>query len=232
MKCVIIDDEPLAIEVIENYFQQIEKLSLLAKFHNPVEAIHFLSNHQVDLVFLDIQMPKITGIELVKNLENKPKFIFTTAYPQYALEGFDLDAIDYLVKPIPFVRFLKAVQKAQKIYDLEQQYRNEVPSFIFVRADYENVKIDIRSIVYIEGLKDYLKIYLENIPKPILTLMSFSQILEKLENDSFLRVHRSYIVNTSHMQGMRRGKILIENKFIPIGNTYKDAVIAKLGLQK
>lgn len=232
MRCVIIDDEPLAIEVIESYLQQIEKLSLLAKFHNPVEGIHFLGNNEVDLVFLDIQMPKLTGIELVKTLETKPKFIFTTAYPQYALEGFDLDAVDYLVKPVPFARFLKAVQKAQKIYDLERNVASEASSFIFVRSDYEDIKIDTKSILYIEGLKDYLKIYLKDAAKPILTLMSFAQMLEKLENNNFLRVHRSYIVNTAHIQGAKRGKIMLNDKYIPIGNTYKPTVMLKLGLQK
>lgn len=231
MECVIIDDEPLAIEIIASYLEKVENLQLLAKFYNPLEAVRFLSTEQVDLVFLDIQMPHLTGIELIKNLKSKTKFIFTTAYPQYALEGFDLDAIDYLVKPIPFPRFLKAVQKAQKLYDLENTEQQNNEAFVFIRSDYEDVKINTKDILYIEGLKDYLKIYLKNVKNPILTLMSFPQMLEKLGNPDFLRVHRSFIINKQHIQGLKKGKLTIEDKKIPIGNTYKVDVLNDLELK-
>lgn len=231
MECVIIDDEPLAIEIIASYLEKVENLQLLAKFYNPLEAVRFLSTEQVDLVFLDIQMPHLTGIELIKNLKSKTKFIFTTAYPQYALEGFDLDAIDYLVKPIPFPRFLKAVQKAQKLYDLENTEQQNNEAFVFIRSDYEDVKINTKDILYIEGLKDYLKIYLKDVKNPILTLMSFPQMLEKLGNPDFLRVHRSFIINKQHIQGLKKGKLTIEDKKIPIGNTYKVDVLNDLELK-
>ncbi|PVX52082.1 LytTR family two component transcriptional regulator [Balneicella halophila] len=231
MKCVIVDDEPLALEIIESYLDKVDALELVAKFYNPVEAIEFLSTNEVDLVFLDIQMPNLTGIELIKTIAVKPKFIFTTAYPQYALEGFDLDAVDYLVKPIPFSRFLKAVQKARKLYDLERNGSLEEEAFVFVRSDYEDIKITVKDILYIEGLKDYLKIYMKDIKTPILTLMSFSQMMTKLDNPNFLRVHRSFMVNKQHIEGVKRNKLVIADRYIPVGNTYKAEVLDELGLK-
>lgn len=226
MNCIIIDDEPLAIEVIETYLKQTTGIELLATFHNPTEAIAFLSKQQVDLVFLDIQMPNITGIELIKALSHKPKFIFTTAYPQYALDGFELNALDYLVKPIPFHRFLKAIEKVKQFHRITVGSKTK-EEFIFVKSEYENVKIKTDDITYIEGLKDYIKIHTIQ-QEMILTLMNFKEILQKLNNEDFIRIHRSFIVNKSYIKTVQKSGITIENKRIPIGKTYKKSIVTLL----
>lgn len=242
MKCVIIDDEPLAVDVIESYVKQIAGLEIVAKSTNPLEAITLINKQHVDLVFLDIEMPNLTGIDLVKTLDNIPQFIFTTAYPQYALDGFNLNATDYLVKPIPFHRFLKAVLRAKEKYELEQGsvLRTEKPSvealpviendFIFVKSEYENIKINTESIKYIQGLKDYIKIYTSESDKAILTLSSFKDILDKLPAKQFLRVHRSYAVNINFIKALQKTKLVIDKMQIPIGETYKDEVLKRLGV--
>lgn len=239
MKCIIIDDEPLAVDVIESYLQKIRDMEIVAKCNNPLDAISLINKHQIDLVFLDIEMPNLTGIDLVKTIHNIPQFIFTTAYPQYALEGFNLNATDYLVKPIPFQRFLKAISKAKDKYELEKKSINlpsavphkeqETNDFIFVKAEYENIKIDVNNIKYIQGLKDYIKIYTKDSNKAILTLSNFKEILDKLPNQ-FLRVHRSFIVNISYIKALQKTKVVIDDMRIPIGETYKKEVLERLGV--
>ncbi len=231
MKCVIIDDEPLAIDVIESYIKQIGGLEIVVKCTNPLEAITLLNKHKVDLVFLDIEMPNLTGIDLVKALDNMPQFIFTTAYPQYALDGFNLNATDYLVKPIPFHRFLKAVTRAKEKYELENKsvsktkttlelsQTNAQDNFIFVKSEYENIKINIDGIKYIQGLKDYIKIYTSPSEKAILTLSSFKDILDRLPINRFIRVHRSYAVNIGFINALQKTQIVIGGIRIPIGET-------------
>ncbi len=241
MRCIIIDDEPLAIDVIENYVNQVGGIEIVAKCTNPLDAITILNKNQVDLVFLDIEMPNLTGIELVKTLDNIPQFIFTTAYPEYALEGFDLNATDYLVKPIPFNRFLKAISRAKEKFELENKTIEKVSStlhkqdavnndFIFVKSEYDNVKINTKDIKYIQGLKDYIKIYIVDSNKAILTLLSFKDIQDKLPVNQFLRVHRSFIVNTSFIKSVQKTKIVIDDIRIPIGETYKNEVFKRLGV--
>ncbi|ALJ03875.1 two-component system response regulator [Pseudalgibacter alginicilyticus] len=244
MKCVIIDDEPLAIDVVESYLKQIGGLEVVFKTTNPLEAITMLTKQKVDLVFLDIEMPNLTGIDLVKSMHNIPQFIFTTAYPQYALDGFNLNATDYLVKPIPFHRFLKAITKAKEKYELEQHSlistESESPvdalipnwqdNFVFVKSEYENVKIDIHSIKYIQGLKDYIKIYTSESEKAILTLSSFKDIQDKLPPNNFIRVHRSFVVNINFVKALQKTKIIVDGIQIPIGETYKDAVLKRFGV--
>lgn len=241
MKCIIIDDEPLAIDVIESYILQIGGIDVIAKCTNPLEAIILLNKHQVDLVFLDIEMPNLTGIDLVKTIDNMPQFIFTTAYPEYALDGFNLNATDYLVKPIPFHRFLKAISRAKEKYELENKVvvsppviesvsQNSLDNFIFVKSEYENIKIDINTINYIQGLKDYIKIYSSDSTKPVLTLSSFKDILEKLPSDKFIRIHKSYIVNIEQIKAVQKSKILVNDIRIPIGETFKDSVMKRLGV--
>lgn len=240
MKCIIIDDEPLAIDIIESYLLQIGGIEIIAKCTNPLDAITMLSKNQVDLVFLDIQMPNLTGIDLVKTVHNIPQFIFTTAYPQYAIDAFNLNATDYLVKPIPFQRFLKAVSKAKEKYELEHQDRPNVVAtnpqesaplndFIFVKSEYENIKIGVNNIKYVQGLKDYIKIYVKDSNKPVLTLSNFKVIQEKLPN-YFIRVHRSFIVNINYIKAVQKTKIVIDDVRIPIGETYKNEVLERLGI--
>lgn len=241
MKCVIIDDEPLAIDVVESYVQQVGGIEIVAKCTNPLEAIILLNKHQVDLVFLDIEMPNLTGIDLVKAIDNMPQFIFTTAYPEYALDGFNLNATDYLVKPIPFHRFLKAISRAKEKYELENKVIPSpqitetaapvaVDNFIFVKSEYENIKINIDTIVYLQGLKDYIKIYTSDTQKPILTLSSFKDILDKLPPSKFIRVHKSYVVSIEHIKAIQKSKILVTDMRIPVGETYKDTVMKRLGV--
>ncbi|MDW5288691.1 LytR/AlgR family response regulator transcription factor [Formosa sp. PL04] len=243
MKCIIIDDEPLAIDVVESYLKQIGGIDIIAKCTNPLEAITLLNKHSVDLIFLDIEMPNLSGIDLVKSIENLPQFIFTTAYPQYALDGFNLNATDYLVKPIPFHRFIKAVSRAKEKYELENlQTTNFVSSigtlpkqendFIFVKSEYENIKIKTANIIYVQGLKDYIKIHVEGTNKAVITLLSFKDMLDKLPgNNHFMRVHKSFIVNVNSIKALQKTKIVLQNDMrIPIGETFKKDVLERLGV--
>lgn len=237
MNCLIIDDEPLAVELLEDFVSKVPFLKLVASCSNGIEAIAILKDNEVDLIFTDIEMPDFSGIEFIKSLAVKPMFIFTTAYSHYAIEGFNLNAIDYLVKPIPFHRFLKAVNRAQELFLLKKEdlkktgqliQTTETSSFIFVKSDYENIKINLDAIKYIEGLKDYIKI-VSTSHKPILTLSSFKKIEEKLPTNLFVRVHRSYIVSLKHIHSVQRNRIIIDNVRIPIGNNYKDDFIKIIG---
>ncbi|OED45964.1 DNA-binding response regulator [Flavobacteriaceae bacterium (ex Bugula neritina AB1)] len=236
MKCIIVDDEPLAIDLLVNYLERLDSVDIGARFNNPIEAITYIQKNSVDLVFLDIEMPNLTGLEFVKTIPKLPQFIFTTAYPKYALEGFELDATDYLVKPIPFPRFVKAVSKAKEKHNLltktssSPNPTNE-DDFIFVKSEYENIKIKTQDIIYIEGLKDYIKIYVKSNAKSVLTLMSFKAILDKLRSSNFIRIHRSYIVNIDFITAHQKNKLIINNQRIPIGDTYKKEVLRKLGIE-
>ena len=233
MKCIIVDDEPLAVDLISAYVDRIDTLEIVTTTNNPIEALLLIQQNDVDLIFLDIEMPNLTGLELVKNLNTLPQFIFTTAYPQYALEGFELNATDYLVKPIPFPRFVKAVSKAKELHELRNNditNENDDKEFIFVKSEYENIKINTKDIVYIQGLKDYIKIYVKDCTKSVLTLMSFKSILEKLPCKYFLRIHRSYIINIQHVSAHQKNKIIVNGERLPIGETYKNDVLNKLGI--
>ncbi|MEO6884252.1 MAG: LytTR family DNA-binding domain-containing protein [Bacteroidia bacterium] len=230
MNCIAIDDEPLALDLMEEYIKKIPFLNLVAKCSNAFEAIPILQKEKIDVLFLDIQMPDINGIQFLKTLKNQPIIIFTTAYDKYAVEGYNLDVLDYLVKPIPFERFVKAVNKAQEYYNqknnfslhlntLENKEKIEHP-FLFVKADYEMVKINFKDILYIEGLKDYIKIYAGD--KPILTLQSLKFMEEKLPKKKFFRVHRSYIISLDKINSVQKRNIKIGEKEIPIGDLYKE----------
>ena len=242
MRCVIIDDEPLALGIVKSYCEELGNIEVVGLFTNPLESIDLFRKTTVDLVFLDIEMPQISGIEFVKSLEKKPLFIFTTAYPQYAIEGFELNAIDYLVKPIPFARFVKSINRAKEIFDLRSTAElprenvtsaggagSEEPQYIFVKSDYDNVKIKLENIKYIQGLKDYLKIHTYT-RKPVLTLMSFKEMEAKLPSNYFLRVHRSFVVNINNIDAVQRSKILIDDIRIPIGEHYKEFFLKRIGL--
>ena len=234
MRCIVIDDEPLALELLEDFVSKIPNLKLVACCSNAIEAVSVLQNEKVDLIFLDIEMPEFTGIEFIKSLDIKPLFIFTTAYSHYAIEGFNLNAVDYLVKPIPFHRFLKAVNRAQELFLLRKGESSpsvktlSSPNFIFVKSDYENIKLNFEDIMYFEGLKDYIKIFSTS-HKPILTLSNFKKIEEKLPEDLFIRVHRSYIISLKHINSVQRNRILIDGVRIPIGQNYKDEFLKKIG---
>ncbi|MCY1493680.1 Transcriptional regulatory protein YehT [compost metagenome] len=237
IRTVILDDEPLAIDVIKNYCDTMPDIELLGCFTNPVEAMKFVTSKTVDLIFLDIEMPLLTGIEFIDTLKIRPQFIFTTAYPQFAIDGFELEALDYLVKPIAYTRFLKSVNKftyqASKNENKKQplivQKQELSDKFLFVKSDYESLKIFIDDIKYIEGLKDYLKINL-NSGKSVLTLSNFKNLLEKLPKQNFMRVHNSYIVNLQYINSIQRNRIIIDQKRIPISETYKKLFFERIKL--
>ncbi|MBB5267483.1 LytR/AlgR family response regulator transcription factor [Algibacter amylolyticus] len=234
ISCIIIDDEPLALELLEDFISKISFLNLVATCSNGFEATNILHTQKIDLIFTDIEMPNFSGIDIIKSLEYKPHFIFTTAYSHYAVEGFNLNAIDYLVKPIPFHRFLKAATRALNIITekveptptIIEKPSNE-PEYIFVKSEYENLKINVNEIKYVEGLKDYIKIHTAN-KKPILTLNSLKNFEEKLGLSNFIRVHKSYIVSISHIHSVQRNRIIIDEKWIPIGFSYKNDFIKKI----
>ncbi|PBJ11714.1 LytTR family DNA-binding domain-containing protein [Flavobacterium sp. ACN6] len=238
MKCVIIDDEPLAVELLQDFVKKIDSLELISSFNNAIDAVSFINQNNVDLVFLDIQMPHFSGIDFLNTIEKKPLVIFTTAYSDYAVEGFNLGAVDYLVKPIPFHRFLKAVVRAQQV--LQPAMANQALSentnapeieqdFMFVRAEYENVKLNFADILFIEGLKDYVKIYTTD-NKFILTLISLIKLENLLSNKGFARIHRSYIINIKHVKSIQKNKVLISDKRIPISESYKSTFFEKINL--
>ena len=233
MQCLIIDDEPLAIELLEDFVSKVSFLNLVKSCSSGFEAMKEIQSNKIDLIFSDIEMPDFTGIDFVRSLQQKPLVIFTTAYSHYAVEGFNLNAVDYLVKPIPFHRFIKAVNRAEELFNLKVeseapvQSKLQITDFIFVKSEYENLKVDLNTIRYVEGLKDYIKIYTTN-PKPILTLTSLKAFEERLP-DNFIRVHRSYIVSLNHINSVQRNRIVIDKMYIPIGQNYKEAFTKKIG---
>lgn len=238
MKCVIIDDEPLAVELLEDFVKKVDTLELLRTFNNAIDAVSFINQNNVDLIFLDIQMPHFSGIEFLNTIEKKPLIIFTTAYSDYAVEGFNLGAVDYLVKPIPFHRFLKSVVRAQQISNPAAVIQPLTESsttpeseqdFMFVRAEYENVKMNFSDILFIEGLKDYVKIYTTD-NKFTLTLISLIKLENLLSTKGFSRIHRSYIINIKHVKSIQKNKVLISDKRIPISESYKTAFFEKINL--
>lgn len=237
MKCVIIDDEPLAVDLLKDFVSKVDSLELVSTFNNAIDAVSFINQTNIDLIFLDIEMPHFSGIEFLNTIEKKPLIIFTTAYSDYAVEGFNLGAVDYLVKPIPFHRFLKSVVRAQQIFNpataVQSISENITPEseqdFMFVRAEYENVKMNFSDILFIEGLKDYVKIYTTD-NKFTLTLISLIKLENLLSSKGFSRIHRSYIINIKHVKSIQKNKVLISDKRIPISESYKNAFFEKINL--
>ena len=226
IKTIAIDDEPLALQLIAGYIEKTPGLDLAGKFDNPLDAFDYMSNETVDLVFVDIQMPDLTGIEFTRAINKGPKVIFTTAYEKYALEGFKLDVIDYLLKPFSYEEFLKAVQKALQLIRLE--HKSEViqveanSEFLFLKSEYKIRRINFNEILYIEGLKDYVKVYIKNDSKPVLSLTSLKSLENKLPESRFMRVHRSFIVNLEKIETIERSRIIFGKVYIPVSDLYKD----------
>ena len=219
MKCIAIDDEPLALQIIAQYCAKIPFLQLEKTFTNPKEAIAYLQENKIDLLFLDIQMPDINGLQLYKNLTNKPLVIFTTAFKDFAVEGFNVDAIDYLLKPFDYNRFLKAAYKANEYQEFLSSQELQLNS-IYVKVNYEMMKINLKDIELIEALDDYIKIHIK--PYPVLTLMTLKNMQEKLPEKEFVRVHRSYIIPISKVEKFNKNKIYVAGKEIPIGSSCSD----------
>ncbi|GAF02193.1 LytR/AlgR family response regulator transcription factor [Saccharicrinis fermentans] len=237
INCIIVDDEPLAQDLIENYVSKIPFLILKAKCSSAFEAFDCLRKYDINLVFLDIHMPNVTGLDFIKSIETKPMFIFTTAYSEHAIEAFDLNAIDYLVKPIPFDRFLKAANKAINYHSLKNQsslaeatakLEVQKQDYFFIKVDYKERKINFADILYIEGLKDYIKIHLMSSSKPIVTHNSLKNILLTIQDHGFVRVHKSFIVSIHHIKSITKNRIVINDQWIPIGEIYKEEFLNKI----
>lgn len=236
LTCAIIDDEPLAISLLESYVNKTPFLSLAGKYNSAVNALPILSKEPVDLLFLDIQMPELNGMEFSRILEGDTRIIFTTAFSQYALDSYKVNALDYLLKPISYPDFLKSANKALQWYELlrEGQSHPETTApgtgssqtahtieSIFIKTEYKLMQIELRKILYIEGLKDYVKIYVEDEPRPILSLMSMKSLEDMLPTDRFIRVHRSFIVQPEKIKVIERNRIVFGKEYIPISDNYK-----------
>lgn len=215
--CIAIDDEPLALQLVQEYCAKISFLKLEKTFTNTDEAIAYMQSNTVDLLFLDIQMPDITGIQFYKGLSEKPPVIFTTAYKDFAVEGFNVDAVDYLLKPFEYDRFLKACYKAKEYIEFLSSQEVQLNS-LFIKVNYEIMKINLKDIDLIEALDDYIKIYIK--PNPVLTLMTLKSIQEKLPPRDFVRVHRSFIIPIAKIEKFSKSKVWIAGKEIPIGSSY------------
>ncbi len=223
IRCLLVDDEPLALDLLAGYVEKTPSLSLAGRCSSAFQAMDVLDKTEVDLMFLDIQMPGLSGLDFSRSLNNGPRVIFTTAFEQYALEGFKVDALDYLLKPISYPEFLNAVNKAKRWFEVsEKPAPPKARNSIFVKADYKLIQIEFKNILYIEGLKDYVKFYQEGIEKPILSLMSMKSLEENLPEKQFMRVHRSFIVNLDKIKTIERNRIVFGKEYIPVSDNYKE----------
>ncbi|MDO9255486.1 MAG: LytTR family DNA-binding domain-containing protein [Bacteroidales bacterium] len=223
IRCLLVDDEPLALDLLEGYVSKTPSLELAGRCSSAFQAMEMLDKTEVDIIFLDIQMPGLSGLEFSRSLKDGPKVIFTTAFEQYALEGFKVEALDYLLKPISYPEFLNAVNKARRWFEhFEKATIPEIRTSIFVKADYKLVQIEFNNILYIEGLKDYVKFCLEDNEKPVLSLMSMKSLEENLPDSRFMRVHRSFIVNLDKIKTIERNRIVFGKEYIPISENYKE----------
>lgn len=233
IRCLIVDDEKLALELMEDNIQKVPFLSLQGKCKNAMEAMDFLQREQVDLMFLDIQMPGISGVQFLNTLTNPPMVIMVTAYENYALQGFNLDVVDYLVKPFAFERFLRGVNKAFELINARKPKEAEPvkteTDYLFVNADYSIVRINIPDILYVEGLKDYIKIYLKNAPKPVITRLSMRFMEEKLPDTAFARVHKSFIVALDKVTAFKKNRLMIGDAEVPVSDNFRDKVLSYIG---
>jgi DNA-binding LytR/AlgR family response regulator len=224
IRCIAIDDEPLALKQIVAYIRKTPFLELTGQFESALLAMEVLENSPVDLMYVDINMPDLSGMDFVKTIEKPPKIVFVTAYSEYALEGFRVDAIDYLLKPISYVDFLKSANKVKSWFDTHHQKSDEVKSskeFLFIKSDYKVLRINFDDIKYIEGMSEYIRLHLTN-AKPVMTLLSMKSVEEVLPSDLFMRVHRSYIVNLSKISVIERNRIVFDgNVYIPVSDQYK-----------
>ncbi|WP_431242283.1 LytR/AlgR family response regulator transcription factor [Flavobacterium sp. P21] len=229
IKCVLIDDEPLAIKVLQNYFTNFPDFEVVATFNNSLEALDFLNSTPVDAVFLDINMPMMTGFELISLIENKTKVIITTAFREFVAESYDLDVLDYLVKPIPLPRFIKCINKITTEYNLKNNIKVEATkgdSHIFIKVDKKMMKINIEEILFVEGMKEYIKVVTPD--KTYITHKSLTSLSEELPADRFLRIHKSYVIALNKVKSIEGNRIQIQSYTIPIGRNYSKDVKNKI----
>ena len=231
INCVIIDDEPLAAELLLSYAKRISYLNVKGTFNSAIAAMRELREHPVDLIFLDIQMPELSGLEFARILPPQTRIVFTTAFNQYAIDGYKVNAMDYLLKPISYDDFLQACNKALEYITSQQIHttnKEKADRFIFVKSEYKLVRINLDDVLYIEGVKDYVKIYFDNGDKPVMSLMNMKRIEESLPSPEFMRTHRSYIVNMMKVKVIDRLRIVFDKVYIPISDSYKDEVMSFL----
>ena len=238
LNCLIVDDEPLALDLLEEYIGRTPFLTLAGRSSSGAEALRILGRGGIDLLFLDIQMPHLSGIELSEMIGQRPRVIFTTAFEQYALEGFRVDALDYLLKPISYAEFLRSAGRALQWFEKDEAFRagresavSPSPRSIIVKADYKQLQIALDEILYIEGVGDYVKIHTVDGTRPVITQMSMKTAEERLPADRFVRVHRSYIVNMDQIRTIERGRIVFGKEYIPVSDSYKERFAELLKLR-
>jgi len=235
LRCIAVDDEPLALELLEDNISKVPYLQLVATCSNAMETIKTLQEQKADLIFLDIQMPGLTGLQLIQSMTEKPMIILITAYEKYALEGFNLDVIDYLVKPVSLERFVKACNKAWELHQLKSKPKEtavyKLADYIFVNADYSLLKVVMDDIMWIEGLKDYIKIQLKSSSKPVITRMTMKAMEDMLPSARFIRVHKSYIAAVNFITAVRKSSVMIGTIELPVSETYQDALMKLTGKQ-
>ncbi len=235
LQCIAVDDEPLALSLLEDNISKVPNLHLAAKCSDAFEATKVLQEQQIDLIFIDIQMPGLSGLQFIKSLAQKPMIILITAYKQYALDSYDLDVIDYLVKPVALDRFMKACNKALQMHQLKilnKESANAATSeFFFLNVDYSLLKIFFNDILWIEGLRDYVKIHLKSTSKPVITRTTIKMLEEQLPPSKFIRIHKSFMVSINSISAVRKNSVFIQEHEFPVGETYRE-VIAKLTGQK
>ena len=232
IKCLAIDDEPLALQKLSNYVKKTPYLQLLGACQSALEAKEIMQKEWIDAIFIDINMPDLNGMEFVKQMDRPPMVVFTTAYSEYALEGFKVDAVDYLLKPFGLQDFLRAAQKVRHRYELENPAPPTNPNeeavgidadAMYLKSDYKTVRINISDIRYVEGMSEYLKIYLEGEKKPLIVLLSMKRLEERLPSNTFMRIHRSYIINLKKIREVNKNRVVLgEDAYLPIGDLYKE----------
>ena len=230
IRCIAIDDEPLALQQLESYISKIDFLEPIAACSSAMEAAKVLSDQPADVIFCDINMPDLDGMSFVKSLASQPMVVFTTAYSEYAVEGFKVNAVDYLLKPFGFNEFENAALKVKRLYDLENKSEVSILDYddsVYIKTDYKTVRVDISKIIYIEGMSEYLKIILDGQKDPVIALLSIKKLDGRLPGNRFMRVHKSYIINLSKISQVSKGHVLMQDgTSIPIGESYKESLLS------
>lgn len=224
IRCIAVDDEPLALQLMEDYISKVSYLQLVATCSDAFEANRVLQEQEVDLVFIDIQMPGLTGVQFIKSLSHQPMFVLVTAYEKFALESYDLNVVDYLLKPVELSRFILACNKAHELFQFRQQGAGISEDFFFLHVDYSLVKIMFADIMWIEGLKDYCKLHMKLPGKPLTARVSMKTLEDELPPAKFIRIHKSYIIATAHISAVRKNSLFIGDMELPVGETYKKSV--------